>query len=282
MEVFEAILKRRSIRRFKPDPIPAELLERILDAGRWAPSAGNLQPWVFIAIVNRKTLSLLRRFSPGYLGESPAAIVICSNRKLAREKGGELAEKYLVIADCAMAAENMMLAATGLGLGSCVIKSFASEPVKELLKLPEGVEPELIIALGYPAEQPKPPPKKPLEEVAYLEAFGRSWSREEAEGEAGKPVEPADPWLGFMAYLISSALGCLDEPQAYGSFRLVDALSRLLEILEAEKPEEREFFKALRREVDARKYLVLSDPAGYRRFLVEVAGRLVRRLESRS
>jgi len=279
LKVSEAILKRRSVRKFKADPVPAELLEKILEAGRWAPSAGNLQPWIFVAVVNRKSLSLLRRFSPGYLGESPAAIVICSNRKLARERGGKLAEEYLVVADCAMAAENMMLMAVELGLASCIIKSFAPEPVKKLLKLPEGVEPELILALGYPAESPQPPPKRELSEIAFLEAYGRPWSVEEAEAEAGKSPGEADPWLSLMAYLVSSALGCLDEPQAYGSFRLLDALSRLLEILETVKPEDKGFLEALRREIEEKKYMVLSDPAGYRRFLVELAGRLVERFE---
>ncbi len=74
MEVLEAIRSRRSIRRFKPDPVPERLLLEILDAGRWAPSGGNIQPWLFIVVKDSKTLKLVKMFSPGLFGDPPVVV----------------------------------------------------------------------------------------------------------------------------------------------------------------------------------------------------------------
>lgn len=278
MEVFEAILKRRSIRKFKSEPVSPEVLERVLEAGRWAPSGGNIQPWIFIAVLDSRLLELIRGFSPGFLGSPPAAIVVCSNRKMAAEKGGKLAETYLSIADCSMAAQNMLLAATALGLGSCVIKSFSPKPVKEILKIPEGVEPEVIIALGYPDEEPSPPPKKNLEDVARLNAYDGLWRLEAARSSLRKGGEiPGRPsWTNLIAFLASAALECLNEPQTYGSFRLVDALSRLIEVLEREKTEINGFLKDLKKLINEKKYLLMEDLEAYKSFLEEVSRKVAR------
>ena len=125
MEVFEAIKGRRSIRNYKDDPVPKELIEKILEAGRWAPSGSNIQPWEFIVIDDAKILDMIRKVSPGYFGRAPLAILVCSNRERALKLGGSLGRSYLAIADCAMAVQNMLLAAYALGLGSCPIKSFS-------------------------------------------------------------------------------------------------------------------------------------------------------------
>ena len=78
MEVFEAIKNRRSVRKYKAEPIPDELIEKILEAGRWAPTGGNLQPWKFIIVKDPKILDMIRKVSPGYLGAAPFAIVVLS------------------------------------------------------------------------------------------------------------------------------------------------------------------------------------------------------------
>jgi nitroreductase len=177
LEVLEAIKDRRSIRRYKPDPVPDELIEKILDAGRWAPSGGNIQPWSFIVVKDPKILGMLQKVSPGYLGVAPLAIVVCSDRRKAFEMGGRLGRDYLTIADCAMAVENMLLAAHALGLGGCPIKSFSSVAVKEILEIPENVEPEFIVTLGYPDEKPSPPPRLALREISYLNRYGENLLR---------------------------------------------------------------------------------------------------------
>lgn len=81
MDVLDAIKGRRSIRCYKEDPIPDELIQKILEAARWAPSGGNIQPWKFIVVRDRILLDLLKKVSPGYLGDAPLAIVICSDKE---------------------------------------------------------------------------------------------------------------------------------------------------------------------------------------------------------
>ena len=173
----EAIRSRRSIRKYKSEPVPDDSIEKILEAGRWAPSGSNIQPWRFVVIKNQTILDMIRKVSPGYLGATPTAIAICSDRATAHEKGGRLGRDYLTIADCSMAAENMLLAAHALGLGACPVKSFSTTAIREILELPEGIEPELFLIIGYPDEAPKAPPKLPLEKIAFLDRYGKVWSR---------------------------------------------------------------------------------------------------------
>jgi len=153
------------------------LVQEILEAGRCAPSGSNLQPWRFVVIKNQAILDMIRKVSPGYPGAAPVAIAICSDKATAYEKGGRLGRDYLTIADCSMAAENMLLAAHALGLGGCPVKSFSAAAVKEILNLPDGIEPELILTIGYPDETPTVPLKHSLEEIAFLDKYGRVWSR---------------------------------------------------------------------------------------------------------
>lgn len=175
LEVFEAIKGRRSIRKYKPQPIPDEVIEKILEAGRWAPSGGNIQPWIFIVVKDRATLEMIRKVSPGYLGTAPLAIIVCSDKRRAFQVGGRLGRDYMTIADCAMAVQNMLLAAYALGLGTCVVKSFSSIALKEILEIPDGIEPELIVVLGYPDERPAIPHRFPIEEITYLDKYGKKF-----------------------------------------------------------------------------------------------------------
>ena len=175
MEFFEVVYSRRSIRKFLDRDVEDEKIIKILDAARWAPSGGNIQPWRFIVVKDRKLIKLIKDFAPGMIGEPPVLIVVCSDRREAYEKGGVLGRDYLSIVDCAMATENMLLAAKALGLGSCVIRSFNPKAVKEILELPEPVEPELLVAIGYPAEEPSPPPRKELKEITYINRYGVRW-----------------------------------------------------------------------------------------------------------
>jgi len=105
------------------------------------------------------------------------AIAICSDKATAYAKGGKLGRDYLTVAECSMAAENMLLAAHALGLGACPVKSFSAAAVREILDLPDGIEPELILMIGYPDETPTVPPKHPLEKIAFLDKYGKVWSR---------------------------------------------------------------------------------------------------------
>jgi len=167
--VFEVIKGRRSIRDFDAEEIPDDHLRIILEAGIWAPSGSNMQPWEFILIKDKELLEKIKLFSPGLLGRPVAMVIICINRKIS-ERAGKLGD-LMPIMDISMAAENMMLMAYALGIGSCPVVSFNKAALRELLNIPSHVDPMLIVTLGYPKEIPKPPRRRPLEEVVHVDGF---------------------------------------------------------------------------------------------------------------
>jgi nitroreductase len=171
VEVFEAIRGRRSIRRFTDQPLPKEALERLLEAARWAPCGGNLQRWRFVVVTSQSTKKLLKKFAPGIFDMPAAFVVIC----IQTVQGKHHRDEATYLADCSMAAENIMLQAHALGIGTCVALSYAKTAVRQILNIPEDVEPLLLITLGYPAEAPEAPPKLPLTEIAFLDEYGKGW-----------------------------------------------------------------------------------------------------------
>jgi nitroreductase len=152
MEVMEALLTRRSIRKYRPDPVPEDLVQKLLEAAMQAPSAGNQQPWYFVLIRERKTLDAIPTFHPhaAMLREAPLAILICANEKLEKHKG------FLPL-DCSAAAENLLLAAHALGLGAVWVSVYPREErtkgMRELLGIPSDVIPFALIPVGFPAEE---------------------------------------------------------------------------------------------------------------------------------
>jgi len=141
MDVFEAIKSRKSVRAYDSRPIPNEILLRILEAGRLAPSAGNIQPWHFIVVGDvekRKRLAHARYAR--FLAESPVVIVGCGDQKASPQW-------YMV--DVAIALENIVLAATNEGLGTCWIGSFSEDEIREMLKIPEKFRVVALLAIGY-------------------------------------------------------------------------------------------------------------------------------------
>lgn len=146
MKVFEAIRRRKSVRAYAPTPVPKERLEIILEAARLAPSAENRQPWYFIVVTDpekRKRIAKSGRFA-GFLKESPVVIVGCGDRKAS--------PKWHMV-DVTIAMQNMVLAATGEGLGTCWVGSFDEELLKRLLKIPEHLKVVTLLAVGYPREK---------------------------------------------------------------------------------------------------------------------------------
>lgn len=172
MDVFEAIQKRRSVRAYESTPVSNEMIEKILDAARLAPSAGSIQPRQFIVVTDaEKRKTLARRFAR-FLAESPVVIVGCGDEKAS--------PKWYAI-DVAIAMQNMVLAATGEGLGTCWVGTFDEKQVKEMLKIPENLRVVALLALGHPREKLDIlskvvhfiRPKKKLEKIAHLEEYGK-------------------------------------------------------------------------------------------------------------
>ncbi len=175
MEVFEAIQKRKSIRSYEPKPIPNEKLNKILEAARLAPSAGNIQPWRFIVVLDQHKRSIIAkgcRFGR-FLDESPAVIVGCGDQKAS--------PRWHAIDTC-IAMENLVLAATGEGFGTCWIGSFNEKTIREMLKIPNRLKVVALLALGYPREKLNITaklahfmrPRKKLERIVYLEEYGQN------------------------------------------------------------------------------------------------------------
>ncbi|OHB70232.1 MAG: NADH dehydrogenase [Planctomycetes bacterium RBG_13_63_9] len=169
MDALEAIRTRRSIRKYRSEAVPDELIRQLLAAAMSAPSARNAQPWQFVVIRDRGLLDEIPRISPNaaMAGQAPLAILICGDLGLEKSPG------YWPV-DCAAAAENLLLAAHALGLGAVWTGVYPRQPriegLRRLLGVPEGVVPHSLIVLGYPAEQP-PSPDRYLPERVHQDRW---------------------------------------------------------------------------------------------------------------
>ncbi|MEO0098222.1 MAG: nitroreductase family protein, partial [candidate division WOR-3 bacterium] len=165
MEFYEVIKRRRSVRSYKRDPIPEEVLNRILEAGRLAPSAKNLQPWRFLVIRDRE---IIERLVPAmrnqrFIAEAPILLGVVALEKEAWGRMGGYWASYPV--DCAIALEHIILAATAEGLGTCWIGAYDEKEVAKILNLKEGEKPIAFTPLGYPKELPQERGRKSFSEV---------------------------------------------------------------------------------------------------------------------
>ena len=170
MDVLEAIMQRRSTRRFSSRTVPDELLKELVKAGALAPSASNLQAWQFYLLTDPALVRRVDLFSPGLSGNPPVIMAICSDMEYAAKHGSPNSEVYGCIMDASMAAENIMLRAVELGLGTCAIKSYNEAAVRKLLKLPPHYRMELLISIGYPEGVPRQRRLRPMEELLHYNA----------------------------------------------------------------------------------------------------------------
>ena len=118
-------------------------------------------------------------YNQEFVGEAPVIIVVCGNEKKIELMYGERGKKMYLYQDTAAAIENLLLLATSLGLGSCWVGAFDEEELKEVLELPENIKPLAVIPIGYPAEDPKKPERRPIESVTFLEKYGRKFELKE-------------------------------------------------------------------------------------------------------
>ncbi len=174
METFDAILTRRSVRAFTAEPVPDELMRQVLRAGAASASGGNVQPWGFVLVRSPEGLAGLRSLAPGIIGQPTAVIAICLDMERSTRVGGTGGERMAWL-DIGLATQNLLLAAHSLGLGACPIGSFHREGVATFLDLPSGVQPVLLMVLGYPEIKPTPSGRRPLSEVCFLEQWGVSY-----------------------------------------------------------------------------------------------------------
>lgn len=165
MKFIELAEKRCSIRGFKDEPVPDELLNEVLRAGNLAPTAKNLQPFHFVVVRDAAQLDELAKSYPApFFREAPVVVVICTEAA-----HGWVRERYdnknYSDVDAAIAIDHMTLAATDLGLGTCWIGAFDPMGVKKTLGLPEGIEPIAMLPIGFPNMAGRPKTRKPLDEL---------------------------------------------------------------------------------------------------------------------
>jgi nitroreductase len=175
VETLDAIKGRRSVRSYTDKEIPREQLEKIMEAAIWSPSGGNEQPWEFIVVENKDDIKKIKTFSPGIFGNPAAIIIVCRDLKRAYEVCSELGRDTLSMMDISMASQNIMLAAYDVGIGSCAVRSFGISAIKRLYDLPDHIEPELLLILGYPEKIPEPPKRREISEVIH---WGRRRAKE--------------------------------------------------------------------------------------------------------
>lgn len=173
MELFEAIKNRRSIRKFRDDTPDDELIEKIIEAGIWAPSAGDLQSWDAVIVRDDKTKFKITvaAYIQDFIAKAPVLIVMCANKANAGARYGERGRDLYCIQDAACAALNMMLRAYDLGLGSVWVGAFKEEDVAKVLELPPHIRPVALIPIGYPDEEAEAPPRRNIEEVIHKEKY---------------------------------------------------------------------------------------------------------------
>lgn len=181
MELMEAIKGRRSIRKYKADPIPEEALEKVIEAVRWSPSWANTQCWEVILVRDPKMkselASTLTTTNPARsaMTEAPLVVVLCGKKGISGFKKGEAAtvKGDWLMFDTGIAMQTLCLAAHALGLGTVIIGLFDHRKAEEILGVPQNVEVVAMTPLGYPAAQGSAPKRKEVSEFVFNEKYPR-------------------------------------------------------------------------------------------------------------
>ena len=208
MNVSGAIRKRRSIRKFKPDPIPEEKIRLLLESARLAPSGTNTQPWRFIVVKDDDTKRELQEAAHNqrHIKSAPVIIVCCADLKAFKEfpervdeliESGALPERtrevfipYLkkgmstvtkdalmiaAAANVAIAVEHIVLQAVEIGLGTCWVRWYEDNKIKEILDIAKHVEVMALLPVGVPDEEPSQRPRQELNKIVYSETYGEGY-----------------------------------------------------------------------------------------------------------
>jgi nitroreductase len=184
MDLMEAIKGRRSIRKYKPDPVPEEMLQKIMEAVRWAPSWHNTQCWEVIVVKDQRvkselatTLIHIPKSNPAgpSMTEAPIVLVLCGIKGVSGCYKGQpqTAKGDWLMFDTGLAMQNLCLAAHALGLGTVVVGRFDHNKVAEILGVPQNVEVVAMTPLGYPAAEGSAPKRKEISEFVFYDKYPR-------------------------------------------------------------------------------------------------------------
>ncbi len=202
-DMLDAIRQRRSVRKFLPRPVLKEIVEEVLVAAGWAASAHNAQPWRFIVLADaslKRELALAmakawaadltrdgvtveaekRKAKVERFANAPVLILTCltmEGMEKFTDERRQKCERDLAVQSLGAAMQNLLLAAQAKGLGACWFSApgFCKETVRKVLKIPDAVEPEALVVMGYAAETPPLPKKKALGEYCFVDVWGRAF-----------------------------------------------------------------------------------------------------------
>ena len=225
-DLFDVLKRRRACRNFLAKDISDEILNKVVYAGHRAPTGGNI-PYRFLVVVKDPVqLRMLKAGAPGFFGNSPTAIVVCTDLRV-DEGVTKVDAEQCSLYDAGAAAENIVLAAYALGLGASFIKSYSETAVSQILDLPKGCRTELIVSLGYPVPDEPPPIKKRKEgKLTYYNKYGIS-KENRSRYNLPQPSTPEQFAFEYALFLLTAAHGVPTEPRTYGALRLLDAVSKL-------------------------------------------------------
>jgi nitroreductase len=182
MELQEAIIKRRSIRKFSQDVVTDDQLRQIFETIRWSPSWANTQPWEFVVVRDKE---LIRKITATYIENNPATkcsltasalIVVCGKTGVSGCYSGKQVTKhaYWYMFDLGIATQTLCLKAHEMGLGTVVVSLMDHDACKKVIGLPDGYEVAAVIPIGRPAVELKEgPPRKTVSEMVHLDTFGK-------------------------------------------------------------------------------------------------------------
>ncbi|MFB6265725.1 MAG: nitroreductase family protein [Candidatus Nanohaloarchaea archaeon] len=173
MDVLEAVTSRTSITDYEDRGVDRPKVARLLEAARWAPSAGNMQAAEYIVVQDDDVLEDLSRYAKNqpHVREAPLAIVILADMEKVERNYSDRGELY-AIQETAAAMQNILLEAHEQGLGAAWVGAFEEQNVKELLEIPEKVRPMAIVTVGHPRSRPEQPMKYDITDVTYMNRYG--------------------------------------------------------------------------------------------------------------
>ncbi len=161
MEFMEVVRQRRSVRRYRPDPVPQTKIDHVLEAARLAPSWANGQCWTFIVVTDPKVKRRLAEAGNEWIEQAPTIIAACADP----EKSGVKGDQRYYLLDIGIAFEHLVLAAADEGLGTCWVGWFDEKTAKGALGVPDDVRVVALTPLGYPEEAPEARPRRSLGEI---------------------------------------------------------------------------------------------------------------------
>ncbi|MFP4232757.1 MAG: nitroreductase family protein [Candidatus Aenigmatarchaeota archaeon] len=174
MNVLEALLRRRSVRKFKDEKLTKEEVGELLRAAKWAPSAGNRQPWEIVVVRDQEIKDELAEIAleQDWMKKAGAIFVILLNEDRAESKYGERGVKLYGIQATGALIQNMLLRATEMELGACWVGSFDEDRVEDVMKTHnKDVRPVAMVAVGHPKEIPGPPPRNDINVFSHVDRY---------------------------------------------------------------------------------------------------------------